>query len=965
MRPTPLHLLPLVGALALCACRDTKPPAEADAGPAAPSKSAPAPTDRRDPGPRLERPLGEKKAVERPAVSLEVDAVETIGGAVYLRALMPPDPSRVVVGPLDGARLHVLGDRPGLAVPAAQGRLPERPWLYVRLDGEAPPPDPLVVRWRQAALLDGEPGQIQDMTLVGASLAEPFPRLAPRIFEAMDRWFVGARLHPPTAFGAFASGRMALLSRPDARPGSGAVEPIELMRLYTDPLAPLLMRDLGQRGIGQAEASVPLAAVEAPDPSGYPWETLAPSTPAAPEPLARWAPAEWLYVQLSGLEAALALHDEVHGLFGPLLAAYEVSPGDRRLLARRLAELDLDRQAIAELAPAVGRAALLLTDPMLREGPGMVLVLEARDPAAIQAVLDARERAAKAGGADVDRVTLDRRSFTRIRGPQVRAHRALVEDVLLVANSPAALERVLAARSGRAAMAASHAFAVMRGRLPPSEAEVAFAVAGPGLLDRLDGPRLRVLAARRTRALAALRAATLAGLLHGWLSGRPFDPASGLDAARAGGLWGEADEALFEGGMSFAGGRACAAPWGCADLGTPLIDLPLDAVTEAEAGAYRRLRTEEIDRGRSDRAPLAVRVERRGSGYAVSAQMLPLGRHHGWRALTRLFGEGRVGPAGGDGLEVRLAVAADAPLRARAEAWLSATTGQRAVGLSWMGDHVVVGLGPRSGVWDAVLNVLELPNLEGRRRWRDPEQRKGVLDRLPLYLLVPVADRPALDAALVAASVFAGAPGSPIGWTAAGTYRGVAVTEVREVLTEVDGGRVGLFLGVAGEALVIGVERATFEAAVDRALDGGDAAPAAEAGPQASARLVLAPGGWMQRAVSGALERFAIRRLEPARRAFEAAARGSTLPPPGPAQDAALLGLLGFVPEGPHGDRPRLLEDGAVSLPRYGSAVAPKWPAVPAPDSPLTGLATVDARLGFEGPAGRQALVVELSWTRR
>lgn len=961
----------LFGALAftLGACREPAP-----SGSGAPTETAtPAdgplapltPSDRSDPGPRLERPVGERPALDRPPVSLEVDAVETVDGAVYLRALVPPDPRQVVMGAPDRVRIEVLGERRGVAVPAAEGRLPDRAWLYVRLVGAEPPPDPLQVRWHQGAMLDGEPGQIQTLNLVGAAQARPFTRLSTRMHEAMSRGLSGRRGQPPTAFHAFAAGRMAAWGVPPTARGRSA-GPLDALSLRTAPMMPLMMRDRGLRLPRAASDPVKLVDIEAPRALGWSWTGPAPESPPAPDPLAAWAPAEWIYLRLAGVEAGLALYDEATGLFGPTVAALSNAPGERRLFERLLETLALDRAALEALGKGTGEAAILLTDPLLDEGPGLVAVLTVEDEAAVKAALDASSGKARAWGHGVERVTLSGRSVERIERPTGVALRALDDGMLLLANSPAALDRVFAARAGTGALKDDPGFARLRSGLPGAEAPVLLAVAGAAHLTHLTSPRFRLLAGRRIRALVDLRAVDFAGLLFGWLRGQPYDPSTDHDALVASGLLSPADLTHDDGSpITLDGGRPCS-KWGCSGAGRPLIDAPLEAVDEVEAEAYARLRSEAFDRWHEQVAPMAMRVDAVADGYTVRAQMLPLPKRHRWRQIARQLGQGRAPAMDPTApLEVRLAVAADAPLKRQLADWLSTITARRDVTLDWLGEHLVVGVAERSGIWDGVLNIMELPNTTGRRIWRESGQRKRVLDRLPLYALAPVIDRAALDRALTGARVHAQTPQSPIGWTVLGAYRGVEVIELRERLSE-ESDRVGIFLGVAGETLVVGVERPVFEAAVDRVLDGG--APGAgetERFAQATLRLAPSAGGWIERALLGAVERFAIRRINPAREAFAAVARGTALLEAGPARDAALLRWLGLVPSGPHGDRPTLDAKGAVLLPRYGTATVPRWPALPVKGDPLTTLRALEARVGFDDTSGRTALRLELSWRRR
>lgn len=956
-------------AAALGACRGD-PPSTPPTPDAAGQAALPAPTvDRSDPGPLLTRDLGAPRVIERPPVTLEVDAVEAIGGAVYLRALVPVDPEDVIMGDAGAARLEVLGPRYGFAVPAAEGRMADRPWLYVRLAGESPPPDPLVVRWRQPALLDGEPGQIQEMRLVGAATAAPFPRLAPRVFEAAARWFthlggIGAR----TPFGAFAAGRSTRLARPGGIHRARQVALPDLLGPDAARFEPELMFD---RGLGLA---APDAEPRAGDPTpaapvGYPWAALiAERPPAKSEALAAWAPAEWIYARVADLASGLEALDALEALVDPPLAAFTPASGSSHRPTRMLRQLGLDRATLEALAPHTGAAAVLLTDPMVHAGPGLALVITVEAPGPVDAALKAGDDAARAAGAGGGPIEVRGRAGERLMTPDraVHAHRVRTDGVLIVANSAAVLDRVLAARDGDRPLAGTDALSALRGRLPAVDDEVIFVAVGEAHLAQLLDPSHRILAARRARALSDLRAVELAALLFGWLEGRPLDLAQPADRAalRASGLLTDGDLRHDDGGPISLdlGGRPCSR-WGCAGIGRPLIELAPDAITVAEAGAWERVRADRLQSWRAHVAPLAVQMRRADGGFDLEAHLLPLDRQHAYLDLQRLLGGLTAGPAPSTpGLELQVALAPDGPLRARLDGWLAEQTAQRDVGLSWLGSPVTAGFADRSGLWDAALTFTELPDRRGRRIWRDAERRKRVLDRLPVYALLPVVDRPALDRALTAARVFAAAEGV-VQWRPAAPYRGVETHEIRETLSDAPESRVGLFYAVARDTLVLALDRPVFEAALDRALGAGE--PTA-AQTRAGARLSLrfGPAGWLRRTVAGLLERFAPGRIARARATFEAAARGRTLPPPGPARDTALIEALGVVPTGPHGDRVRADAHGQPALPRYGTALEPRWPALPVEGSPLQTLRALDLGLRFEGAPGRSALVVELSWRR-
>lgn len=988
-RPRPL-LWTVAGLVALTACRAPDPPAPAPTPEAAapPPTTSAGPTDRHDPGPVLERATGRVEPIERRPVALEVDAYEIVGGAVFLRARVPADPSLLVAGPLEDTRLTVRGPRHGVAVPAFEGYLPDRPLLYVRLAGAEPPPPELTIEWRQPALLEGEPGRSQTLTLTGIAEARPFDRLAPRVYEALARHLAG-RGTPGEGdgFRAFSAGRMLDAARIGDLRRSRRASTLELMALYAadHPTEELALLDRGERLPPDPEgAALPLDAVGALPPTGHPWDDIRGAAEPVIEPLAAFAPAEWLYLHLADPGAGLALLDDLARLAGPVVAALEDAAGPSRLVERYLGQLGLDRAAMAKLDPAVIDAAVVASDPFFRDGADLTLLLRASDPAAVEAILDAAEatRRAAVSGATIGAATVAGRAVRRVESPDraLSLHRVRVDDVVLLSNSGAALARVLAARDGARPLAGSGVLRAFRARMPRAAKgaegeEVAFLLVGDGALDHLASPRLRLTQARRMRALAALRAVGHAALLHGWLEGRPVDPATadGRAALAESGLLTEADLRHDDGEpITAIGATACSDRWGCARAGRPLIEVPLDTIGAHEAGAYGRFREGWLREVRPRIAPLAVQVRRAGETLAIEARMMPLTREHGFRAVAELLDGVRLAPGKSRaGVELRVPLAPGSALRADAEARLRALTGQRDVGLEWMGPWALAGLADRSGLWDAALSLAELPTTQGRRGWRDPVRRKQVLDRLPLYLVAPVVDRAALDRALAAVRAFVGA--EVLDWGPGAPYRGVETVEVRERLSGVAETRIGLWYAVAGDRLVVGVERATFEALLDAALDGALPAVSAEGGLLGAALTVrpAARDGWLVRTLAAVLEAASIGRIEAARRALDALAAGRGLPAStDPAViERALLDRLGLVPEGPHGRRPTVGEDGRITHPLYGTALAPEWPALPVPDSPLSALvealAELAVRVHFEGAAIDRALVLHLRWARR
>ena len=87
---------------------------------------------RPDPGPLLEHDTGHGAVETLGPLEVTADARATIDGHVYVRVAYPANIEAALVGRTGTARLLVDGPGYALAVPASQGRLPDRPWLLLQ-----------------------------------------------------------------------------------------------------------------------------------------------------------------------------------------------------------------------------------------------------------------------------------------------------------------------------------------------------------------------------------------------------------------------------------------------------------------------------------------------------------------------------------------------------------------------------------------------------------------------------------------------------------------------------------------------------------------------------------------------------------------------------------------------------------------------------------------------------------------
>ncbi|MEZ4468771.1 MAG: hypothetical protein R3F43_31165 [bacterium] len=417
------------------------------------------------------------------------------------------------------------------------------------------------------------------------------------------------------------------------------------------------------------------------------------------------------------------------------------------------------------------------------------------------------------------------------------------------------------------------------------------------------------------------------------------------------------------------------AAWGRPAGLAPLIDLPLETVTRAEQSAYDGFRTTYQAYWRGFIDPVGLRIKRGADGgLELDARILPLIRQSDYTEIGEMVGDVRmdVRPLS-EGLAFAFTVAANSRFRRSVEDVGRQLTERRDIGLSWLGNHVSVGVEDRAALWDAALAVGDIPAagpVEGAEKL---DQRKRILARLPIYVTAEIADGLALAAALTAVKAFvaSAAPGL-VEWKEAEPYRDVPIVHVQE---KFDGDGFSLYYATANRQLIITLNLDALHARIDAALAGErvqtEQSPRDKDG-QAQAVLTLAPrpDGWLGRTILGLLERGVANANHAASLAFEALARGRVeLPADDETRRALALAWLGQEPINVHGGRFDLGPDGLVAHTLYGTEVEPRWPELPVKDSPaaafLADLLRLQLTLGYEGGDQDRGLHTTLRWQRR
>jgi hypothetical protein len=991
-------------AMTACGGGEPKPtpaPAPASAAPTAPPSAASVAAEP-DPAPTVTQITGTLEPVALPAASLSVITAETQGGHVYLWAKDPKSiapgsagPVSIFEGGIERLTCRVPGKRHAVAVP-----VPEEAGVRVRLVGAEAAPDPLEVvcqRGAELPLPDGETdpsgaGATQTFRLTGASRTDHKPARA-AFFQAMASWLEArarinwSRSDPTLAYAAARAGKLAdpKLPRPNAATGPAARGDLgEMMSLYTGVTSAeeALQTDRGLRVRPDVKAvakarTVALSAVEGVPLPSHPWAAMIAEKKLTPkvEALASLAPADALYLHFGDIRTFVTLLRDVDRFLAPAARALEMSPGEWGLAERYEGQLAVERTGLAEKLGhlAVRSIGVVVGDPLLREGTDVALLFDLENETLLNGVLSTFAANAKTRHPDAveSTVTIAGRAVSVLASPDgaVRQHKVKVGNALVLANSPAAIARILATADAKhPALAGSGDYQYFRG-LYPAEEKRGFVFLSDAFVGRMTSPAFKIAAARRMEAAADLRAVSGAALLHAMLEGTPAPDAAAL--VKAGVL--AADELVHADGaaITFDAVKGPKSAWGAPGRLVPLSESVADVtrVSPAEREAYDRFRESYQQYWRTFIDPIGVEIAPRadGAGWAADARLLPLIDGTEYRDLIRLTGGGSFAvPETRDGLLWRVALGPDSEVRRDLERDGRNLPGLQSLSLSWLGEWAGIGMLDRSAVWEAALMDSDV---HGLRRHPHGPQTLQALARLPLFAEIQIRDRLAFAAFLtgIRAAVDQTAAGL-VRWDDGGMHRDVPIVTLSERpqggMGMLTGGGMSLHYAIAGDAFILSLNKTALKARIDAAFD-AVATPSPVRTQVALQYSPTRPDGWMNRTIAGVTEA----QSASAHRAASRAAELFVWAFPGltPAErDARSTAWLGFTPVSPYGGGFTTDARGDVAHDRVGSELRPTVPESPMVGAPLSEflshLVGLRCALAFEGEGNHRGMHVGLGW---
>ena len=457
------------------------------------------------------------------------------------------------------------------------------------------------------------------------------------------------------------------------------------------------------------EETVEISTLKGIDIEEINWKPLIKGKKPVVDPLAAYLPADQHGLFFHSFKAMLALVDEADTAGTPVLAWLEPRSEDSLTKDRYQTQLALSVSALSRMfgSKVVASVAFTGSDPFLRMGSDVAILFEAKNVEMLkQFIIQKQDGAMAMRRAMKSPGTLKEGEIagTPYRavvsgGRELSSYMAVVENVVVVSNSAAQLERIILTAAGKEpAMAGLGEYTFFRDRYKLGEAgETGFLMVTDAAIRRWCSAKWRIADSRRTRiagALTALQARHLEALKRGdekELAAIAEELAK-LDLPGAGKL-------------SLANLAIASQVYGTASFLTPIIELDIEKVTQAEAEAYNWFRDRYQRNWREFFDPIAIRFTAEPETVALDMSVMPLIGSSDYREFIDLTEGQTMEPDGGDPHEEALfrygmSINRNSrPMREVGSFAVGMVPGLKGSALSWVGKSLTV-YGDHDPYWE-------------------------------------------------------------------------------------------------------------------------------------------------------------------------------------------------------------------------------------------------------------------------
>ena len=700
--------------------------------------------------------------------------------------------------------------------------------------------------------------------------------------------------------------------------------------------------------LASAPRKVPIDKLSGPRLTRHPWAAMLTQLKqkTTEEALAKATPADFYFLRVRDFSTFLDLGAVADSWGTPALDVLDGHMQDRALHARYETQLALEQGELSRtFGPSViDELALVGSDPYLVEGSDLTLIFRVKSGLLFDAALlkSLSIFSATHPGGDTQKFNHEgvEVTVTRSADGQIQRHRASVDGLELVSNSPGAIRRVISAIHGKVPRLSDEPdFAYMLARDADQRAPL-LGFAGDRFVESVIGPQQKIKEAERALALAELSRPGYAALLYGFLTGH--SPASAKDLVHDG-LLSAADLKPGAVAAAWQPGAIAQTTRGSTLGASPLIDTPpLTMVSAAERMGYESFASEYESEWSEYIDPFAVRASRTlGPSGAVTLdaelRVLPLLRRE-YRDFTNSVGNAHVqAGAISDGFRMLLGVGKDAELRKLLTS-ASANFTEHALTFDWIGDYAFIGVADRSELLQAARYERDFsPEKPDTDRSRDSELHAAALT--PVYAGIAIRSTAGAAIALaVLKRVGDSVAPNTLTWAEARQHRGIALMSVHG--NDPDVADLKLYYAMTPRALLFSLNPAVLEAVIDQFLDGKAPTTVDVKANARDPQLVVDLKGKEHGAIATLLAWALTKALtDGSDRAADAAAaifRGAPEVASDPEKAAILMrNYFGSAAQTPEGHLYTFGPDG-VRDPLRGSASSPVWPVIPVPDSPVS-----------------------------
>ncbi|MBX7246449.1 MAG: hypothetical protein K1X53_13210 [Candidatus Sumerlaeaceae bacterium] len=396
-----------------------------------------------------------------------------------------------------------------------------------------------------------------------------------------------------------------------------------------------------------APRKIPVSSLSGVPTKSHPFEEMLKGREPKFSKLTGMVPGDQYYMRFANVAKLQELMDFSQAWGSSLIGTPEMGDSDRGLRSRLQKQICLPSSLLSKLlGPAlIAEVTVTGSDPFFREGTDITAIFDLKSADAFRAAVDKywKDGQTENPGAKADKLTtlgVEIESITTA-DRTVSAYRVFDKNVAIYSNSLPALVRVLETRAGKVPSLESQLdFKYMRAESPEDEkAEDGFLYLSDAFIRRLTGPEIRIASKRRLEAVTTLRMVANAAMLHGYLNGPGKTPT--LDDLKKEKLLTDADITDPGAGKitwDAATATASSSIYNTQRFLTPLCEVPVGLVTEAEKNAYEQFRNNYQNYWRRYFDPIGIRIKV-DKTISFEITILPLINDTAYNELKRIAGD--------------------------------------------------------------------------------------------------------------------------------------------------------------------------------------------------------------------------------------------------------------------------------------------------------------------------------------